>query len=148
MIVLGTKNQLEVIIAITLPYDIGSRLTNVGSNLIWPYLLFTSGNLNGCSMDEHTDAFVIGLMHIFILLLGILMNIVMCIVGKVGISGKIYKIFIYIATFSFLACLGLMIIGKDNKVAPGFECIPLKFIKNSYILVHPISIFGMLLLLC
>lgn len=84
-LILSVKNQIELLMALMLPTEYAAKFVNMASNLLFPYLLISSGShLSTCHQSGGTIIFSICFVHGFINILATLMNSVLMCMGRKG----------------------------------------------------------------
>lgn len=146
-IVLALKLQGELLVALVFPIEFAAKFVNMASNLIFPYLLLSSGDkLTGCHESGSTVIFAVCFVHIFTNILAGLMNSVLLIMGRKGKKLQAFRFFILISLVSFLIVYIIVFLSYST-VKKSRECVPLEFTLLTYIKISPISILSMLTIL-
>lgn len=102
-LVLSIKNQFELIIALVLPLEFAAKFVNMASNLIFPYLLLSSGkDLASCHESENTIMFAICFVHGFVNILASFTNLVLMCMGRKGKKLSTFRFFVMVALIGFI----------------------------------------------
>lgn len=129
------------------PIEFAAKFVNMASNLIFPYLLLSSGEkITSCHESGSTIVFAVCFVHLFTNILAGLMNSVLLIMGRKGKKLQAFRFFILISIVSFLIVYIIVFLSYSS-VKKSRECVPLQFTLLSYVKISPISILSMLTIL-
>ncbi|EAS00983.2 transmembrane protein, putative (macronuclear) [Tetrahymena thermophila SB210] len=144
---LGLKNQIELVICLSFQMEYAAKFVNMASNLLFPYLLLSSGkDLGLCHDNGSIIIFSICFSHIFINILAAIMNSVLMCMGRKGRKLQSFRFFILIAVVSFLIVYVIVFISY-NQVKQERQCVPMEYTLRAYIQISPIAIASMLTIL-